>query len=250
MVGRRDEQLELRRAPRVRSKGSIQIRRGRQMLSGRVLDLAVGGVCFHADTFGRSGLVGKAVQIDLRLDARPLRHFVLHGHVLRRKHSTNTLAIEFAAAPRDFVDYVQGELLAAVEFDVVPDMVLVDPFVARRGMIAEAFRRSGCRVAEVATPLDAISHLERLQFEPGVIAIADTLPEAVAEELRNFLSGEHPYAHMIAIGKSPHKRAGSASWLSSSDPRGDLGTRVDRLVTAHDSRRRPTVPARRMHCDR
>jgi hypothetical protein len=55
---------------------------------------------------------------------------------------------------------------------------------------------------------------------------------------------EHPGAHMVAIGSSAVHRYPSASWLSPTNVRGDLQTRVGRVMTAHGSRRRTTMSSR------
>jgi PilZ domain len=233
---------ELRRAMRVRSKGSVQIRRGARIIGARVVDLAVGGICVRTDiAIGLVGVIGEPVRIHLRLDAVPPREFALLGHVLRASAATNLVALRFDALPADFEDWIQDELLAAVEHDALPRMILVDSPGARRRMIANAFRNAGCHVTEASMPLDAIAQLGLSRFEPDLIAIADSVPEAVAEELRAFLLEEHPEAHMVAIGSSSTRRAPAESWLRSSNGSGDLQTRVGRVMVAHGSRRRSAI---------
>jgi CheY-like chemotaxis protein len=229
---------EQRRTMRVRSKGSIRIGRGRHVVRGRVVDIAIGGVGMSVDLASdRLDLVGKRVGVELRLDASAGATFALHGHV--RRSSARTLAIELDDVPAAFEDCVQDELLSALEFDQSPHVVLVDIASAQRGAIASAFRRGGCSVTEVATPLEAIARLDRTRFEPGVIAIADTWPESVAEELREFLSAQHPRAHRVAIGKSRGGRDPAGSWLSTANPNDDLDVRVGRVLTAHAVRHQP-----------
>ena len=237
---------ELRGAMRVRAKGSVRIHRGNRVISGRMVDLAVGGVCMRTEL--PLGLLGEQVRVDLRLDGSGSRHFALLGRVLRVSLPTGRMAIGFDAAPDDFEDCVQDELLAAMEHDALPRMILVDTVGERRHKIASAFRTAGCHVTEASTPLEAIAHLTGSRFELGLIAIADTVPEAVAEELREFLLEEHPDAHMVAIGSSAAHRDPAVSWLCPSNGRGDLQTRVGRVMTAHGSRRPSTasVPAARV----
>lgn len=233
---------ELRRAMRVRSKGSIRIHCGNRVISGRMVDLAVGGICVRTELpIGLIGLIGELVRVDLKLDAVASKHFALLGRVLRVSIPTRRMAIGFDAVPDDFEDCVQDELLAAVEHDMLPRMILVDTVDGRRNKIASAFRNAGCHVTEASTPLEAISHLGGSRFELGLIAIADTVPETVAEQLREFLLDEHPGAHMVSIGRSAAHRDPAASWLCSTDVREDLQTRVGRVMTAHGSRRRSTM---------
>jgi hypothetical protein len=230
---------ELRRAMRVRSKGSIRIHCSNRVIQGRVVDLAVGGICVRTEL--PIGLIGELVRVDLRLDAGASKRFALLGRVLRVSIPTQRMAIEFEAVPDDFEDCVQDELLAAVEHDMLPRMILVDTAGGRRNKIAGAFRNAGCHVTEASTPLEAIAHLGGSRFELGLIAVADTVPETVAEQLREFLLDEHPGAHMVAIGRSAARRDSAESWLCSTNVRGDLQTRVGRVMTAHGSRRQSTM---------
>lgn len=233
---------ELRTAMRVRSKASIRIHCGTRVIRARVVDLAVGGVCVRTDLpFGLVGLIGGLVRVDLRLDTCASRQFALLGRVLRVSLPTRSIAIGFDAVPEDFEDFVQDELLAAVVHDSLPRMILVDTHGKRRNTIANAFRSAGCDVTEASTPLEAIAHLGGSRFELGLIAIADTVPETVAEQLREFLLAEHPGAHMVAIGRSAARRGPAESWLCSTNALDDLQTRVGRVITAHGSRRQSTT---------
>ena len=229
---------ELRSALRVRSKGSIRIHCSNHVIRGRLVDMTVGGICVRTEL--PTGLIGESVRVDLTLDAASKR-FALLGRVLRVSVPTRRVALGFDAAPEGFEDCVQDELLAAVKHDTLPRMILVDTAEARRSEIATAFRNAGCHVTEASTPLEAIAYLGRSRFEPGLIAIADSVPETVAEQLREFLLDEHPAAHMVSIGASAAHRAPAASWLCSTNVRGYLQPRVDRVMTAHGSRRQSTM---------
>ena len=190
---------ELRRAMRVRSKGSLRIHCGHRVIPGRMVDLAVGGISVRTELpIGLRGLIGELVRVDLRLDADASKHFALLGRVLRVSIPTRGMAIGFDAVPDDFEDCVQDELLAAVEHDTLPRMILVDTVDGRRNKIASAFRNAGCHVTEASTPLEAIARLGGSRFELGLIAIADTVPETVAEQLRESLLDKQPGAHVAA----------------------------------------------------
>jgi CheY-like chemotaxis protein len=235
----------LRTAMRVRSKGSIRIKCSHRVIRGRVVNLAAGGICVRTERpISLIGLIGELVRVDLRLDACASKNFALLGRVLRVSdptQPTRRMAIGFDAVPDDFEDCLQDELLAAVEHDMLPRMILVDSSAGRRNKIASAFRNAGCHVTEASTPLEAIAYLDRSRFELGLIAIADTVPETVAEQLREYMLREHPGAHMVAIGSSSAHRDPAGSWLCSTNVRGDLQTRVGRVMTAHGSRRRSTM---------
>src|ERR1041384_3980395 len=103
---------ELRRATRVRSKGSVRIHCGNRVISGRMVDLAVGGICMRTELpiglTGLTGLIGELVRVDLNLDLNldtvASRRFALLGRVLRVSIPTRRMAIGFDAVPDDFED--------------------------------------------------------------------------------------------------------------------------------------------------
>ncbi|MGH9884766.1 MAG: PilZ domain-containing protein [bacterium] len=231
---------ERRRRMRVRSKGSVRFHHGAQQLRGRILDLGVGGICVRVEpSVGLGVYVGEPIGLEVRLDAST-KKYALDGRVLRSLAASGVIAVELHGVPSDFERCVEDELVAAGKHDAVPHMILVDIAVGRRHAIAGAFRSAGCHVTEVSTPLDAIAELGRLRFAPGVIAIADSIPESIAEDLRAFLGREHPDAHMVAIGSSNRHPNLGGSWLSWVNTRNDLDLRVGRVITAHEARRRST----------
>ncbi|HSD88875.1 MAG TPA: PilZ domain-containing protein [Kofleriaceae bacterium] len=231
---------EQRRTTRVRSKGWIRVYRGPHTINGRVIDLGTGGVSMLADgATGLETLAGSPVEVDLRLDESATMLFSLHGRVVRASSATGIVAIELLDVGVLFEKCIARELCAASDYDASPHVILVDAACAQRDSIANAFRAGGCKVTEVSTPWEAIAHIDRNQFEPSVIAIADTQPEQVAEELREFLRVEHPQAHMVAIGRSSLDRDPASSWLSGSDPNSDVVVRVGRVITAHAARHEP-----------
>lgn len=235
---------ELRKALRVRSKAWIEIHCDARVIRGRVVDLAVGGVRVSADIpLELVCRIGALVRVELRPDAAASKQFTLRGRMLRVNPRTRHIAIGFEPVSGDFVEFVRDELLAAVTHDSAPRMLLVDGCGKRRAAIASAFRKAGCDVTEASTPLEAIAHLAGSRFEPGLIAIADTVPEAIAEELRDFVLVEHPEAHMVVIGRLAAHRGSAASWLCSTSSFHDLETRVHRVIIAHGSRRRSVTSA-------
>jgi len=180
---------ELRRTRRVRSRGSVDLHCGDEVLRGRVHDVAAGGINIQADVpLGTAHLRGGCVRIDLRFDRGSARRFVLDGRVLRVAIATRNIVVAFDAVPCDYEEYIQDELLDTVQRDRLPHMILVDTDPSRRGTIAGTFRIAGCQVSEVGTPLDAIARLDQFEHEPELIAISDEFPEAVAENLRDYIS--------------------------------------------------------------
>ena len=229
----RDMSREERRTQRVRSQGSARVTGGAHRTQGRIVDLSASGVRITA---AQTWPEDQHLHIDLRFDAEPTTHFVLTGRA--RRSTADQLAIEFDAVSPELERFVIEELVAAATHDGAPNVILVDAKSPSRSAIAEAFRWHGWIVTEVSTPLEAIRQLIDERFDSSVIAIADTFPESVAEELRELLADEHPDVHMIAIGKSPD-RDPAGSWLSSGDTHRDLDKRVGRVVVSHGARARP-----------
>jgi hypothetical protein len=110
-------------------------------------------------------------------------------------------------------------------------VVMIDSDLARRTLMADGFRAVGCAVLEGATPLEAIVRLGESHFEFDVIAIADSIPSATSEDLRRFVSAEHPNVKLVTIGVDIDSPSGIAHWLSSTDVGADLPRRVRNVVT-------------------
>jgi hypothetical protein len=235
----RDAAREDRKAPRVRSKGSVRIGDGLRRSHHRVLDLSVGGIRI---TGAPDWNQGERVSLDINFDALPTAHYAATGCV--RRSTADGLAIELDAVSAQLEAYIVEEFVAAAARDGEPTVILVDAKSPARTAIASAFRGHGMIVTEVATPLEAIRRIIEERFDPSVIAIADTVPESVAEQLREFLSGEYPDAYMIAIGASTASRNSADSWIDRDAAHNDLEVRIGRIVTSHDTLLRPlTVPA-------
>jgi hypothetical protein len=141
------------------------------------------------------------------------------------------IAISFADGSEPFAQLMEDSVHASGEHKLVWTVVLIDATTDRRARIAKAFRASGCAVLEVATPLEAIVRLGESRFEPEIIAIADSLPGAVSDDLRKFVEREHPRAKLVTIGDDLFAPPGSARWLSSSDPPGPLLARIHKLLS-------------------
>lgn len=69
-------------------------------------------------------------------------------------------------------------------------VLLVDPVGERRREVATSLRAFGRRVTEAATPLEALYCLDE-GLPPHVMAIADTSPITIGEELRAYVIAEH-----------------------------------------------------------
>jgi hypothetical protein len=57
----------------------------------------------------------------------------------------------------------------------------------------------GCSLIEAATSLEAIVRLGESSFEPDVIAVADSIPMATADQMREFVGRNHPHVKLVSI---------------------------------------------------
>jgi hypothetical protein len=176
-----------RKDARVHARGRVAVDgHGR----GKIIDVSTGGVRFRvAGPLVRFDL-GDQVDLELRFDGAEGGWWRLAGRVVRNA-GAGVVVVAFAATPTDFEDWMHAELLAELESEDERHVMLVDPIAARRGQVAATLRESGRTVAEAATPLDAIDRLGESRYRPRTIAVADTVPARVADELRAYLLAEH-----------------------------------------------------------
>jgi CheY-like chemotaxis protein len=191
------EGRERRRWFRVSARGSVVLHAA-SVARGRVIDLSSGGM--RVGLMGTNGFRSDdAVDLDVHLDGVAATWVPLHGTVVRVDHGRE-IAVRFDAVPADFEDAVEDEILADVESERVAQVLLVDPDATRRRPLAEALRRNGCHVVELATPLEVIQRIGESHTHAWLIAIAETFPETVAEELRSYLAGTKTRAELIVVG--------------------------------------------------
>jgi CheY-like chemotaxis protein len=167
----------------------------------RIVDLALGGVSVLVDRDVSTPDVGTCVRIELRLDGQG-RWLHLTGSVLRvdPRGAANALVIKLLAAPPEFEDLIQNELVSALECARQPHVLVVDADPARRATVVSAFRATGCRVIAVSSPLEALSAIDQSALHLWAVAIADTELTSRADELRRFLNEAYPRVPQIVIG--------------------------------------------------
>jgi hypothetical protein len=219
---------ERRRSVRISPKGSVVLIAGEHVERGRIANLSSGGLLAITTERAPELPPGARVEVELRLDAASSEWLRFAGHVLRIDGWAIAIALETDSTP--FMQLMESSVSASGAHDRVRTVVLVDASPERRGPIAAAFRASGCDVLEVATPLEAIVRLGELEFEPELIAIADSLPSDVADDLRVFVEREHPQAKLLTIGDDRRAPPRTTRWLSSADPHGDLLARIRALL--------------------
>lgn len=177
--------VDRRQQVRVVANGSV-IAYGRITMRGRLSNISSSGMCLESAGDEPRYACGEEVVIELHLDRSGATWLRFRGDVVRvTEHET---AIAFTAVPIDFADVVQDALVSALEGANLAHILLVDENSERRVGFAALLRRAGCRVAEATTPLEAIAHLGGSAIHSWVVAVADTVPSSIADDLRRFLA--------------------------------------------------------------
>jgi PilZ domain len=222
---------------RIDLKGSVIVHVGPHAQRERLINLSHSGLLATATAEAASYEPGSAVEIELRLDGQHAEWLHVSGRIVRV--GPEGIAIAFDAPLPELARMIDEMSTASHARLRVMSVILVDADPARRPLLASAFRTVGCLVVETSTPLEAIVRLGESSFEFNVIAIADSTPGAIADELRNFVERNHPYVKLITIGNDLVEPSGTGHWLSSADPASDLAARVREILGRH---RPPTRP--------
>jgi len=193
------------------------------------MDLGLGGACVRVAAAIPRELVNKLVDIDLRLDGRQATWITLSGRVLRID-AEGRIAVAFDAVPPAFERLIVDETDASRHEEGIRRVVLVDASRDRRAIIAAAFRAADCEVIDVSTPLEAIVRLGESRYDPKLIAIADSVPEWISDELRAFVHVEHPRARIVAIGAELLHPATQVERGVAREPGAELVARVRELL--------------------
>jgi hypothetical protein len=188
--------VERRKHGRIALKGTAIVLAGEHAVRARLVNLSEGG--FFATTLVTPPrlLLGRSVDIELRLDDRLSEWNRLEGEIVRIVNEG--VAICFAATPA-IIRLVDGMTTASRARDRVISVILIDEDTSRRKLLAEGFKIVGCSLIEAATSLEAIVRLGESSFEPDVIAVADSLPAATANEMREFVGRNHPHVKLVSI---------------------------------------------------
>ena len=219
---------ERRRDVRVSPKGTVIIRADTYIIRGRIANLSRHGLATITRTTAPERLLGSAVDLSLRLDGRDSSWIKLSGRILRI--GAGSIAMGLVVAPPSFTRIIDDTVSASHHRDRVLSIVLVDAMARRRNVMSEGFRAAGCAVIDVSTPLEAIVRLGESHFEPDLIAIADSSPTTISDELRRFVDVEHPRAKLVTIGEATSAPAGLVHWLSAANPSGDLVARIRKIL--------------------
>jgi hypothetical protein len=220
---------ERRSSIRISPKGSVILSAGAQQHHARISNISRDGMLAQVATALNGELADRDVDVKLRLDGAGAEWLALAGRVVRVDDCT--VAISFTTVPDSFARLMIDSSSASHGHRRVLSLVLVDATSARRLAMAEAFRAAGCAVIDVNTPLEAIVRLGEARFEPDLIAVADSLPTATADELRRFVEHAHPNAKLVTIGDATDDPGGLSHWLSATPDK--LVGRVLALLGGH-----------------
>jgi hypothetical protein len=188
--------VERRKHARIALKGTAVLLAGEHAVRARLVNLSEGGLLGSTRVTAPKRLLGRSVDVELRLDDRLSQWHRLEGKIVRI--ANQRVAICFDATPNliRLVDGMTGESRARKRVIAV---ILIDEDTARRKLLAEGFRIVGCTVIEAATPLEAIVRLGESSFEPDVIAVADSIPAVTANVMREFIGRNHPHVKLVSI---------------------------------------------------
>ncbi len=194
-------EAQLRRSYRTTTSGHVVVQVGRAMVHAHSLNLSLGGLL--VDWTGRrpSPPVGAPVTVQLEVgDSGWLRQ---RGHVQRC--DADRLAIGFHAMTADAEDRIEDRVLAALEAQRAPRLLIVDPSPVRRHAIAALLARAGYCSLEASTPLAALALLQRPQLHITAVAVAETTSQTGRAELTAYLAEEHAGLPVVLIGPQAHE---------------------------------------------
>lgn len=190
---------EQRSTERVGVTGSVIVGLG-GVTHGRLVDLSAGGVRFELAPGSAPYVPGTTLVIDVRLDGARFGWFRFVAVITRSM--ANETAATFTDVPAEFAEAVRCELRVAAAGVDTCGVLLVDVDTPRRILLAAALRITGFDVTEVATPLEAISYLDDSQARPWIVAIADTMPSSIADELRAHMRSAHALVRLLTLGEA------------------------------------------------
>lgn len=188
--------VERRKHARIALKGTAILLAGEHAVRARLVNLSEGGFLASTLLTAPSRLLGRSVDIELRLDDPLAQWNRIEGKIVRI--GNHVVAISLDTTP-DLVRLV-GEMTSASRTrERVISVILIDEDAPRRKLLAEGFRIVGCSLIEAATSLEAIVRLGESSFEPDVIAVADSIPAATANQMREFVGRNHPHVKLVSI---------------------------------------------------
>jgi hypothetical protein len=167
---------------------------GLMTIRGMVVDLSLGGMRMRVADGAACPATGSVGLVELHLTGGWHR---LRVHVVRSVF--DEVAVSFHDVVAAVEDAIEDEVVASLEANRKPHIVVLDPLPDRRHRIAETLRIAGCDPVEAATPLEAIGIVER---ECGAIrgmTVAESLTQTRAAELCEYVSQSNPEIQLRVI---------------------------------------------------
>jgi len=220
---------ERRQYARIAPKGTVILLAGEHAQRARITNISHGGLFATTKIGPPERLLARTISMEIRLDGQLAEWIHVAGRVARIV--ADGFAVSFTSVPAPLVRAIEAMSSESYVHRRRLSVVLIDSDAERRAVMAEGFRGLGSVVIEGSTPLEAIVRLGESSFEPDLIAIADSMPSTVAEDLRRFVALEHPFAKLVTIGVDIDGPSGIVHWLSATDPQSNLLARVRDIVT-------------------
>jgi len=220
-----------RRHARIEPTGTVTIHAAGNAHRGRLANIGHGGMYVATHVSPPDRLLGRVVDFELRFDGALASWQRLTGRITRIAASGAAIVFAAPTAPA-LLHVIDGLTAPSHASSRVSSVILIDADAARRAAIAAGIRAAGCRVVEVATQLEAIVWLGASEFEPDIIAVANTQPVTAADEMRAFVEHHHPSSRLVTIGPELLDPAGLANWLSEVTATVDLPARIRELLFA------------------
>jgi hypothetical protein len=190
--------MDRRRYQRAVTGGSVIVHSGGGA-QGRIVDVSKGGIRIQPADGAPRCEVGDRVWMDLHFD-RQGASWIRLGVEVVRVDPAGAMAVAIQIIPLGFASSVQEVLATAVEAAASSQVLLVDGSPERRAMLATALRDAGCYVHEASTPLEAITVLGRDDTRDWLVAVADSEPLSIADELRTHVADAHPLVRVVSLG--------------------------------------------------
>ncbi len=165
-------------------------------IRGMVLDLSLGGLRMRMAEGAACPASGSGGVIEMHLASGWHRVKV---RVVRSEY--DELAVRFLEVSPATEDAIEDEVVASIEAQRKPHIVVLDPMPDRRQRICESLRASGCDPVEAATPLEAIGIVERGCGGIRGMTISESLTQTRADELWEYVSQSNPEIHIRLIAE-------------------------------------------------
>jgi len=162
-------------------------------------DLSLGGVLLRNET--ACPAVGTRVTVEIELAGS--------GWITQRgtvqRGGPDVVAIRFDPLHPEVEDLIEDEVVAAMEAQHAPRVVVIDSSSERRHQVSAALAEAGCAPLEASTPLEAVRLLGRSGTGVSGVAVGDTLTQTDRDELVDFLVDTNPGIQIALIG-APNPR--------------------------------------------